>query len=215
MSSSCLSDLERLVQPPTNVERSDPPDCLGGIGDLLEKAMDFTTETEVAVLKTSESYTGDNVQEDLLDFDDFLASSKSRVKPDSPVVKTEKIPSETAMEIDNDEPILLPGRLSGASAASMSSVNVDVGNKKYKLFVCPKVINCVRLCKTFIRQGTTVCVNLNCRKHHRQKKTISILPGQLFVAKLKDVVFAEPTSEALLEEAIIDDWKTQNLTLSQ
>ena len=177
--------------------------------------MDFATETEtkVAGLKSAEVDTGDDDPEDLQDFDDFLASSKSRVKSDSTVVKTEKIPVETAMEIDDSEPILLPGRLSGASGSSMSSVNVDVGNKKYKLFVCPGVIDCVKLRKTFIGQGTTICMNMNCLINHRQKRTVTILPGQLFVAKSKDIVFAEPTSEALVEVEIVDEWKTQNLTL--
>ena len=102
MSSPRLPDLERLVQPLTEVERSEPPDRLGGLDDLLDRAMEFSTETETKAggLKTGEVDTGDNNPEDLLDFDDFLVSSKSRVKLESTVVKTERIPMETAIEID-------------------------------------------------------------------------------------------------------------------
>ena len=102
MSSPRLPDLERLIQPSTEVKRSEPPDCLGGLDDLLDRAMDFSTETEgkAGGLKTGEFDTGNNDPEDLLDFDDFLVSSKSRVKLESTVVKTERIPMETAIEID-------------------------------------------------------------------------------------------------------------------
>ena len=96
----------------------------------------------------------------------------------------------------------------------MSSVNVDAGNRKFKLFVCPGVTDCVKLCKTFIGQGTTICMNMNCLKNHRQKRTVIILPGQLFVAKSKDIVFAEPMSEALVDVDIVNELKAQNLTLS-
>ena len=211
MSSSRLLDLERLVQPPTKVARSEPPDRLGGLDDLLDKAMDFSDVTEVAGMKTDV----DDDPEDLMDFNDFLVGSKSTVKSDFGVVKTDNISTKTAMEVIDAEPTLLPGRVSGASTLSLTATNADSGNKKYKLFVCPGVVDCVRLCKTLIGQGTTVCMSSNCLKNHRQKRAMSILPGQIFVAKGKDIVFAEPTIKVLVENDMIEEWKVLNLTVSQ
>ena len=214
MSASRLSDIERLTQPPTKVARSDSHDRLGGLDDLLDEAMNLSADTVKAEGKTE----ADDIMEDtnkLLDFDDFVISSKSRVKSDVADFKTEDMPLEKVDEIIEEEPILLPSKSGGTSIISPSVSSSDSGNKKYKLFVCSEVIECIKLCKTFIGQGTTVCMNVNCIKNHRQKRMMSVEEGQLFVSKGKDVVFAEPTLIDPVDEVVLDEWKSLSLTVSQ
>ena len=137
------------------------------------------------------------------------------MKPDTSNLKTEDLPFETVEEIVEEEPILLPSKQAGTSSVSSSVSTSDNVNKKYKLFVCPETIECVKLCKTFIGQGTTVCMNLTCATNHRKKNIILVEEGQLFVSKSKDVVFAEPTLNEPVDSEVLVEWKSLALTVSQ
>ena len=44
---------------------------------------------------------------------------------------------------------------------------------------------------------------------------MNIVEGQLFVAKSKDTVFAEPTLDQPMKETVLTEWKTMSLTVAQ
>ena len=72
-------------------------------------------------------------------------------------------------------------------------------HKSYCLFCAlDKVLECMQLCRTYIRQGNTVCLVNNCPKNHRNSKQLSMVPRQLFMLKKKDVVFIEPALDEVL-----------------
>ena len=216
MSASRHTDVQCLAQPSTPGAGSPSADRLGGLDDLLNQAMDLSTDAEKVSSKPDFDESMDEDTNKLLDFDDFLVTSKSRVKIDTSGLNTVAIPLETVEEIvGEEEPILFGGKKPGESNESPSVSSGDMGNKKYKLFVGPDMMECVKLCKTFIGQGTTVCMNTNCSKNHRQKRSITVAEEQLFVAKSKDVVFAEPTLNKTIDPLILHEWKTLSLTISQ
>ena len=215
MSASLLSVVQRLSQPATDVTRSVSDDRLGGLDDLLDQAMDLSTDHGKTDFKNGQDETMEEDTDKLLNFDDFLVTSKSRVKTDLSSLKTEILPIEIVEELVDEEPILLPSKPAGTSSVSPVVSTTENGNKKYKLFVCPEAIECMNLCKTFIGQGTTVCMNLNCLKNHCQKRIISVEEGQLFVSKGKDVVFAEPSLNEQMGVDVLVEWKTLSLTVSQ
>ena len=215
MSASGFSAEQRLSQPSTKVARSDSDDRLGGLDDLLDQAMDLSTDPGKSNVKTDHDVSIEEDTNKLLDFDDFLITSKSRVKPDPSNLTTEDLPFETVEELVDDEPVLLPSKPSGTSSVSPALSTSDYGNKKYKLFVCPEAMECDKLCKTFIGQGTTVCMNLDCLKNHRQKRIISVDENQLFVSKSKDIVFAEPTLSEPINFEVLLEWKSLSLTIGQ
>ena len=205
------SDVQRLSAP----AGSPLADRLGGLDNLLDQAMDLSVDEEKAASKPEPKETLDEDTSKLLNFDDFLVSSKSTVKPEKSMFKIQDIPIKTIDEIVEDEPVLLAAKPAGASTVSPSLSSVDTGNRKYKLFVCPEMMECDKLCKTFIGQGTTVCMNVNCLINHRQKKVMSVVEGQLFVTKIKDAVFAEPTFDEAIDDAVLDNWKNLSLTIAQ
>ena len=194
MSSNRHSDVARLTQPPREVEGSGPPDRLGGLDVFLDKAMDLENEADQGVFKTDpDEKLMEEDTDELLDFKDIFAISKSCVKPEPKKMDMVQIPLETAQEFGVEEPVLFENRTPGTSDVLSLISSSEGGNKKYKVFVCPGMMDCVKLCKTFIGQGTSVCMNFNCLKNHRQKKDMNIVEGQLFVQKSKDIVFAKPT----------------------
>ena len=216
MSASRLSDIERLSQPAAAAAGSPSDDRLGGLDDLLDHVMDLSSGEGDGGLKRDFEEVLDEDTNKLLNFDEFAISSKSRVKTGSDDLITDEIPLETVDEIVKDEePVLLESKPAGTSFVSPSLSTVDSGNKRYKLFVCPGMLESVKLCKTFIGQGTTVCMGLDCLKNHRQKRCLPVAEGQLFIAKAKDVVFAEPTLNGTIDTSVLEEWKTLSLTISQ
>ena len=74
-------------------------------------------------------------------------------------------------------------------------------------------MECFGLYPTYIGQGTTVCMLIDCKRNHRTKK-MDVLPGQLFVAKSKEVVFAGPTVEFFIKPELLQQWKDEACTVS-
>ena len=140
-------------------------------------------------LKTDTDKLMEEVGDKLLDFGDFISTSKLTVKPEPAELETEKIPLEAAEEVIAEEPVLFPTRSLDTSGVSPAAYLTDIGSKKYKLFICPEMLECVKLCKTFIGQGTTICMNENCLKNHRQKRTVSISCQSTYVSSYVEFSF--------------------------
>ena len=103
------SDVQRL----SALAGSPLADRLRGLDDLLDQAMGLSVDEEKAASKPEPEETLDKDTSKLLNFDDFLVSSKSTVKPGKSIFKTQDIPIETIDEIVEDEPVLLAAKPAG------------------------------------------------------------------------------------------------------
>ena len=146
MSSPRHSNIARLSQPSPHTAGSDPSDRLRGLDNLLVQAMDLMKDEDLGPRKLDYNVDMDDTEK-LLDFEDIMSISKSCVK-ESTTFEKDDVPLETAEEFVLDKPVLVTNKTPGTSDVSSLVSSNDGGNKKYKLFVLPGMIECVELCKT-------------------------------------------------------------------
>ena len=144
--------------------------------------------------------SANTVQNDLFDFSEMIGASNAITKGPSLETTTTKVDFQEVNETIFDTQT----QTLGASTAILPPLS-----KRYKLFCAPVLSrDCHALCRSYIGQGSTVCLNLNYNVVHQgeDKSKIKVLPEQLFVQKSKGVVFNEPTLMAVVEPELLETW---------
>ena len=181
----------------------------------LVRGLSFTHQPAVDTSSTQQGGKKEKIGDDLMDFSSIVDASES-VSKDPPVETGIKRPSiGRVKETIFTNPSTSDNLMSGTSdAVSLSSVD----KKKYKLFCAPsRTSGCDQLCRQFIGQGSTICINVDCKTVHRgrTREKANVDMDQLFVLKSKGVVFSEPTVTALVNPKLLETWMSEHKTLSE
>ena len=79
--------------------------------DLLDEAMVLSDDPNESGLKTNPDELMEEDEDKLLDFGDFISTSKSKVKYEPTEMGTLKTPVKTAEEVIVEEPVLFSSRI--------------------------------------------------------------------------------------------------------
>ena len=153
----------------------------------LVRGLSFTHQPAVDTSSTQQGGKKEKIGDDLMDFSSIVDASKS-VSKDPPVETGIKGPSIGRVEETIfTNPSTSDNLMSGTSdAVSLSSVD----KKKYKLFCAPsRTSGCDQLCRQFIGQGSTICINVDCKTVHRggTREKANVDMDQLFVLKAREL----------------------------
>ena len=160
----------------------------GGIDDMLG-SLDLDIGLRSPKRDTREQHV--TMEEDNpLNFESVLAESKSTTKQPFFETETSKIDTAQAIEVDNrgSDTILTESTDPGTSVLK-DSTSYSISEKLYCLYITPVGDSLSEICRTYIGQGSSLCVVKNCTKNHRKTEKMGIEEGQLFISKTKDTIF--------------------------
>ena len=118
------------------------------------------------------------------------------------------------------KPILKTPNHTGESSTSTPSLKSNVPKgRRYPLFICPSSKEGMsNICFKLIGSGQNICIKQNCRNSHKGV-IASITPGEAFVKRGKDKIFANPSidlnkvdsdtvTQWIYDRKPVEEWKS-------